>query len=133
MKVVTCYQAAKLAQVSKQLISSNKTANALCKGKYPYFKFDPGSGKFGVDIHDPSWKEWIEKRQSMGLMKTDEEIKSLTNTKSQLNQATLDKYEVPKTLIKAIVDAIKETIDIDKKELSKLLNLIDKKFKESDK
>ena len=63
MKVVSCYRASVIAQVSKQLISSSKKANQADKGKYPYFAHDKNMGKFGVDIESKAWLFYMQSRQ----------------------------------------------------------------------
>ena len=59
MRVVSCYKASQLAQVTKQLIGNQKKVNANSKSKYPYFAFDRNSGEFGIDIESRSWKDYI--------------------------------------------------------------------------
>ena len=64
MKVISCYKAAQIAQVSKQLLTKYKKVNADDKTKYPYFSYDKDTGEFGVDIKSKSWLEYMEKRRN---------------------------------------------------------------------
>ena len=63
MKVVSCYRASVIAQVSKQLISSHKKANQADKGRYPYFVCDKDTGKIGVDVESDTWLLYMQSRQ----------------------------------------------------------------------
>ena len=63
MKLVSCYRASAIAQVSKQLISSHKKANQADKGKYPYFVVDKDTGKCSVDVESEAWSLYMQSRQ----------------------------------------------------------------------
>lgn len=64
MNVVSCYRAAKIAQVSKQCIAKQKAVNLSNKSKYRYFSYDKDSGEFGIDIDSKYWSTYMEKRRN---------------------------------------------------------------------
>ncbi len=70
MKVVSCYRASKIAQVSKQLISGHKKLNQADKSKYPYFVYDKNTEKFGVDVESEAWLLYMQSRQLVIEYKT---------------------------------------------------------------
>ncbi len=106
MDVVTCYRASKLAGVSKQLIGNMKKANADNKGKYPFFAFDRDSGSFGVDTEHPSWKEYIQKRRSMGLLDPPPGNGQLKATPNRSNSNTIGQDEAFRKLATAYLQAV---------------------------
>ena len=124
MKVINYNQAAKLAGVSRQCIQNMKKANHDKKKSYPFFLFDPKTGKHGIDIEDIAWKKYVDKDNSKRVNKKIH----VKNTESKVNpveqQVDVDKDN----LLKAVVLAVKELYNISGKELNKLLVLIGKKY-----
>jgi hypothetical protein len=58
MTVINYAAAAKKAGVTKQRINYMRKANADGKKRYPFFVFDPKTGKPGIDIDSKSWGEY---------------------------------------------------------------------------
>ena len=113
MEVVTCYRASKLAGVSKQLIGNMKKANADNKGRYPFFAFDRESGNFGVDTDDPVWKEYIQKRRSMGLLDPPPGNGQLKSTAQPSNSNTLGQDEAFRKLATSYLRAVDDIFEPD--------------------
>ena len=77
MKVISCYKAAQLAQISKQAMSRQKLDNEKNRGKFPYFCYDRDTGEFGVDIESKPWKEYMRTRRSSDQYDTSKEKPTL--------------------------------------------------------
>jgi len=132
MKVVSCYEAARVAEVSKQNLSKQKKVNANDKSKYTYFAFDKDSGKFGIDIESKAWLTYMQKRQS-----TIDHKASMKKTQEQPTQSTLIDHKEGKSvnqdkrfknLLRAVVFEIKKTSKFSGKEIEKLTDDIWERF-----
>ncbi len=128
MKVITCYKAAKIAGVSKQAIQSLKNANTLQKGKYPFFCHSPENGKFGVDIENKHWINYLDRNRDNPKKK--KLLKKLPESKD--NQPENGQLFNQNRLINAVVKAIDETFNIDNSKRNELLRLIDAYYEEGE-
>lgn len=128
MKVVSCYRAAQIAQVSKQLITKRKKINADNKSKYPYFCYDPVSGNFGIDIESKIWLEYMQKRR-ITLGYSMEKQRLLTN-KTNDKQGVVDQDNDVRfnNLLLATKIVIEESLKLKKKDIDKLLFAIGERF-----
>lgn len=124
MNVVTCYAAAKIAKVSKQIMSTRKNVNADNKNKYKYFAFDKNSGDFGVDLDHNDWKRYMTKRRSTEAFKNDQ----LRDTKSQSTDYEPDNTTFKNNLMQAVVDSLREGLGLKGKELKRITGLIESKY-----
>ena len=113
MKVVTCYRASRIAQVSKQLIGNHKKVNSRDKSKYSYFAYDKDTGKFGVDIESDAWLEYMERRRlSLGYDPNKKNQPStLTNIKSTVDQRENSDYM--DDLIRIVKKTLNQIYDAD--------------------
>ena len=128
MKVVSCYRAAQIAQVSKQLIIKRKKINADNKTKYLYFCYDPVSGNFGIDIESKLWLAYMQKRRNtIGYSMEKERL--LTN-KTDDKQGIVDQDNDVQfnNLLLAVKIVIEEKFKLKKKEIDKLLFAIGERF-----
>ena len=130
MKVVSCYRAAQIAQVSRQLIIKRKKINADNKSKYLYFCYDPVKGNFGIDIESKLWLEYMQKRRNT-LGYSVEKERLLTN-KTDDKQGGVDQGNSvdESAIIDIVVSAIKEILKPSAKDMNRLLKLIDRKYDE---
>jgi hypothetical protein len=69
VKVISFSEAARLAGVSKQAINQLKARHADGKGEYTFFTFSPGDGLPGVDIDNPTWKHYVNRRTANRIRK----------------------------------------------------------------
>ena len=69
MKVVSKSEAARMAGVRRQAINDLKNINNYHKGRYPFFVFDPGTGKPGVNIDHKEWINYLDRNQSIRVKK----------------------------------------------------------------
>ena len=104
MKVINYNQAAKLAGVSRQCIQNMKKLNQDKKKSYPFFCFDPGTGKHGINIDDIAWKKYVDKDNSKRVNKKApvKNTESKSNYAEKDNDASIDRLleSVEKTVIK---------------------------------
>ena len=128
MKVVSCYRAAQIAQVSRQLIIKRKKINADNKSKYLYFCYDPVKGNFGIDIESKLWLEYMQKRRNT-LGYSVEKERLLTN-KTDDNQGVVDQGNDVRfnNLLLATKMILEERLKLKKKEIDKLLFSIGERF-----
>lgn len=124
MNVVTCYKAAQLAGVSRQYIKSLKDVNAKDKTKYRYFGYDKDSGKFGVDIDHPEWKNYISKKESTNNNKKSD----INNTESKPIYYNNSDYVHKTNLINAVVNTLKSDLGLKGSELKKVLDGIERRY-----
>ncbi len=133
MNVISCYRAAQIAQVSKQLFTKYKKVNADDKSKYPYFSFDKDTGEFGVDIDSKSWIEYMEKRRNSNGYDTEKEKVLSKNTGVELTkvdyQNTADNTALFMKLISAVEQSIIEVLKPDKKKLDLVEKMIIDKYR----
>ena len=121
MKVVTCYKASKIAGVSKQAIHSLKNANALQKGKYPFFCYDPIKGNFGVDVENREWKNYLDRNKHHPARKNKQD----KQTNGQLNCANSPNTVDKEALIDAVVKSINKVFKPPVSKLRELLKMIE--------
>jgi len=133
MKVVSCYRAAQIAQVSKQLIIKRKNINAGNKEKYPYFCYDPVTGKFGINIESHVWLEYMQKRQNTAGYDVDNE-RLLTNKTDDKrggvdHQNTVDNTALFIKLINVVEESIKEILKPSQKKMDMVKKSIVDKYR----
>ncbi len=132
MKVVSCYRAAQIAQVSKQLIIKRKKINADNKSKYLYFCYDPVSGKFGIDIESKLWLSYMQKRRNTAGYSVEKE--RLLTIGTDDNRGVVDQGNDADNddrfnrLLSAVVVEIKNTFKPSKEKLDGLLQRISNRF-----
>ncbi len=126
MNVVTCYKASQVAGVSKQAIQSLKNANTLQKGKYTFFCYDSETGKFGVDLDNKHWLNYLDRNKDNPKKKKRLIKIHKSKDKSPENSQSFNQNK----LIDSVVKAIKDSFEIDEKELTELLELIEKYYEE---
>ena len=133
MKVVSCYRAAQIAQVSKQLIIKRKNINADNKEKYPYFCYDPVTGKFGIDIESKLWLEYMQKRRNTDGYSVEKE--RLLTTQTGSNQGgvdhgnTVDNTALFIKLINVVEESIKEILKPSQKKMDMVKKRIVEKYR----
>ncbi len=133
MKVVSCYRASKLAQVSKQLIIKRKNINADNKEKYPYFCYDPVTGKFGIDIESALWIEYMQKRRNTAGYSVEKE-RLLTNEtddkRVKVDQGnSVDNTALFIKLINVVEESIKEVLKPSQKKMDMVKKRIVEKYR----
>lgn len=124
MNVVTCYRAAKIANVKKQTISEMKQKNALGTGKYDFFCYHPKTGEFGVDVDSPAWSGYIDRRRSRNLLDENETEHGLTTCEQP-------KRVDDKALLLAVKRAVKERCGMAGRDLNELLKYINELYTEA--
>ena len=129
MNVVTCYEAAKIAKVSKQIMSSRKKVNSLDKSKYKYFAFDSISGDFGVDTDHIEWKRYMTKRRSTPKFKND----TVKNTEGHSIVNTNPDYVNKNNMLHAVVNALRKNLKLTGKEMKAITDQIAFEYEELEK
>ena len=132
MKVVSCYRAAQIAQVSKQLIIKRKKINADNKSKYSYFCYDPVSGNFGIDIESKLWLEYMQKRRNTIGYDTVKEKVLTTQTDDKRGEVDQGNDARFNNLLLAVKIVIEEKFKLKKKDMDKLLFAIGERFEGMD-
>ena len=126
MDVVNYSEAARHAGVSRQMITKLKNLHINKESIKSYFIYDPESGKPGINIEDKSWVNYVNK-----VNKQRSNLKELLNTtKIQPNS-----YEQPNSvnknkLINAVVDTLKEELNLRGQELKKIVGVIERKYEQ---
>lgn len=130
MNVVSCYQAAKVAGVSRQRIGAMKKANADDKGKYPFFAFDKDDGHFGVDLDHQSWLEFVDRRASIGLLEPEPDNRQSNKAKQPPTKPELDISTIMQNLLSAVDGAISEVLKPSKKKMDAVKAEIVRRYSE---
>lgn len=107
MKVVSCYKAAQMAGVSRQVVHQMKKINSEIKGRYDFFRHDPINGKLGVDVDSQNWQFYIDSRQAKKKATVDNTVGHSTNHE-QSESVNTD------AMVKAIQEAFVEIVGSDK-------------------
>lgn len=126
MALVSCYQASKIANVSKQAISDMKKKNDLNWGRYPFFVIVPPDNKVKVDTNHPDWFAYIERNQDNLKKKNRQE----EQTESKSSQGLQDNSVDADALIRSVLYVVGEKYSLSKAELKKLTDEIDSKYTE---
>lgn len=126
MNVVSKSEAARMAGVSRQAINDLKNININGKKKYPFFVFDPGTGKPGVNIDHKEWLNYLDRNQSIRVKKKEKKQISESKVMSCEQNNNADSQNI----IKAVVLAVQEKFRLNTNDLNDLLLLIDKKHDE---
>lgn len=88
MKVVSNSEASRIAGVSRQAIQDLKRINTENKRKYPFFGFDPETGKPGINIDHREWQNYLNRNHGKRVKKkqqinnTDSQVKDKENGKT---------------------------------------------------
>lgn len=126
MNVVSYNKAAIRAGVSRQRITKLKRDHNEKKSIKSYFVFNPGTGKEGINIDDPAWKNYESKNNLKRVNKKKDEGKQ--NSKQT---TPLDKNYVHKTdLLTSVVEVLRELPEINNKDIRGITERISKKYKE---
>ena len=121
MKIVSCYRASAIAQVSKQLVSSHKKANQADKGRYPYFAYDKDTGKFGVDIESDAWKLYMQSRQLLIEHKGSGKKDTVKLTDDKPTESQRDNSVYFNNLLQVSIMALDEVFEPSKKKRTDFL------------
>jgi len=128
MKVIKYIDAAEIAGVSRQAIYDLKKINIEGKRKYPFFIFDPNTGKAGVNIEDNSWKDYLDRNRNNRVKKKAKvnHTKSVISKVESGNNTANNNQSIINIISSATVAAIKEVIKPDQKTMTKLFKAIDR-------
>ena len=128
MKVVSCYRAAKIAQVSKQLIIKRKKINADNKSKYIYFCYDPINGNFGIDIESKTWLEYMQKRRNTAGYEMEKEKVLTTETDDKRGVVDQGNDVRFNNLLLCVKLELEESLKLKKEKVNKILFGIGERF-----
>jgi len=124
MKVVTNSEASRIASVSRQAIQDLKRINTDNKRKYPFFVFDPESGKPGVNIDHKDWISYLHRNQGKRV-----KLKMKSNkSKGQVSDKETDDFVNKDAFAQAVVSAAREQLGMSDKDLRRFMGLIEVKY-----
>ncbi len=130
MRVIKYIRASEIAGVSRQAIYDLKKINDGGKRKYPFFIFDMNTGKPGVNIDDPSWKDYLDRNKNKRVKKKP----NVNNTNQSISKDKPPKTDIKtnKNIIDIFVPAVKnaviEIFGASKAEMKRFLNAIDREL-----
>ena len=84
MKVVCNSEGARMAGVTRQAINDLKRINIEHKGRYPFFVFNPLTGKPGINIEHKEWLNYLDRNQSIRVKK--KATKQMTESKVAMDE-----------------------------------------------
>lgn len=123
MRVVTYSEAARLAGVTRQRVNEMRVLNKDGIKEYPFFIFNPSTGKPGIDVDSSSWLEYqslndIRRVKRKGISDTRKVTQETPAGESLLNMDTfansifnvlVNKYKInPATAKQILVDVGEE-------------------------
>ncbi len=129
MNVVSYTEAAEIVGVTRQAINSLKSVNKVKANKYPFFIFDPDTGKPGIDIDSPAWKYYFTdkkpNRRPRKVLDTTNEIKQpLKSTVSITNNNEQDNNVFVGNVLKSVEKRVIELFVPSTTKLNKLKKMI---------
>jgi len=128
MNVISNSEAAKLAGVSRQAINDLKRVNACNKKKYPFFVFNPETGKPGVNIDHKEWYNYLNRNQGKRVKRKSEINKP--DCQVDVNENVKSVNVNNENMIQAVAEILQQELRLPKTEMNKIFNKIEKRYKE---